>query len=107
VDLHFIESPVFSEQIDDLLIPEEQRQLQLHLLGQPDRGDIIKGSGGMRKLRWAGSGKGKRGGIRVIYYLWHRNTAFMFAAYPKNQQTDLSPAQLKVLKNMLEEYIHE
>jgi hypothetical protein len=55
----------------------------------------------------AGSGRGKRGGIRVIYYLWHRNTAFMLAAYPKNQQTDLSPAQLKVLKNLLEEYTHE
>ena len=61
----------------------------------------------MRKLRWAGSGRGKRGGIRVIYYLWHRNTAFMLAAYQKNQQTDMSPAQLKVLKNLLEEYTHE
>lgn len=107
MDLHFIESPVFSEQIDDLLTPEEQRQLQLYLLEQPDRGDVIKGSGGMRKLRWAGSGRGKRGGIRVIYYLWHKDTAFMLAAYPKNQQTDLSPAQLKLLKNLLEEYTDE
>lgn len=78
--LQFIESPVYSEQIDDLLSAEEHRQLQMHLLEQPDRGDVIKGSGGLRKLRWAGSGRGKRGGIRIIYYLWRGDRAFLLFA---------------------------
>lgn len=105
--LQFIESPVYSEQIDALLSAEEHRQLQLHLLAQPDRGDLVKGSGGLRKLRWAGSGRGKRGGLRVIYYLWRGDTAFLLLAYPKNQQEDLTPAQAKILKNLIESYTHE
>jgi hypothetical protein len=107
VNLTFIESPVYSDQIEDLLSAEDHRQLQMHLLEQPDRGDFIKGSGGLRKLRWAGSGRGKRGGIRVIYYLWHGDTAFLLFAYPKNQQEDLTPAQAKLLKNLIELYTNE
>ena len=107
VTLQFIESPVYSEQIDELLSAEDHRQLQLHLLEQPDRGDLIKGSGGLRKLRWAGSGRGKRGGIRVIYYLWRGDTAFMLLAYPKNQQENLTPTQARLLKNLIESYTNE
>ena len=107
VILQFIESPVYSQQIDDLLSPEDHRQLQISLLQRPDQGDLIKGSGGLRKLRWVGSGRGKRGGIRVIYYLWHGDTAFMLTAYPKNKQTDLTPAQLRALKQLIEEYTNE
>jgi hypothetical protein len=105
--LHFIELPVFSEQIDNLLSAEEQRQLQLSLLQQPDRGDLIPASGGLRKLRWAGSGRGKRGGIRVIYYLWRGDTAFMLTAYPKNKQSDLSPTQLRQLRELIGIYTNE
>ncbi|MBC8127519.1 MAG: type II toxin-antitoxin system RelE/ParE family toxin [Gloeobacteraceae cyanobacterium ES-bin-144] len=105
--LQFIESPVYSEQIDNLLSAEDHRQLQLHLLEQPDRGDVIKGSGGLRKLRWAGAGRGKRGGIRVIYYLWRGDTVFLIFAYPKNQQENLTPAQTKLLKNLIESYTNE
>lgn len=79
----------------------------MHLLDQPDRGDVIKGSGGLRKLRWAGSGRGKRGGIRVIYYLWHGDTAFLLFAYAKNQQEALTPVQAKLLKNLIEFYTNE
>ena len=107
VILQFIESPVYSQQIDDLLSPEDHRQLQISLLQRPDQGDLIKGSGGLRKLRWAGSGHGKRGGIRIIYYLWHGDTAFMLTAYPKNKQTDLTHTQLRVLKELIEEYTNE
>ena len=107
VNLQFIESPVYSGQIDDLLSAEDHRQLQMHLLEQPDRGDVIKGSGGLRKLRWAGSGRGKRGGIRVIYYLCRGDTAFLLFAYPKNQQEDLTPAQVKLLNNLIEYYTNE
>ena len=68
---------------------------------------MIKGSGGMRKLRWTGSGKGKRGGIRVIYYLWNNDTAFMLFAYPKNKQADLTTAQTRVLRELIESYTNE
>lgn len=105
--LQFIESPVYSEQIDDLLGAEDHRRLQLHLLERPDRGDLIKGTGGLRKIRWAGSGRGKRGGIRVVYYLWHGDTAFMLFAYPKNKQENLTPAQAKLLKDLIESYTNE
>ncbi len=105
--LHFIESPVFSDQIDGLLSAEEQHRLQLTLLEQPEQGDLIPRSGGLRKLRFAGSGRGKRGGIRVIYYLWHQDTAFMLLAYPKNKQTNLTPPQLKLLKNLIQDYTNE
>ena len=107
VNLQFIESPVYSDQIDDLLSEGDHRQLQMHLLERPDRGDVIKGSGGLRKLRWAGSGRGKRGGIRVIYYLWRGDTAFLLFAYPKNQQEGLTPVQAKLLKNLIEYYTNE
>jgi hypothetical protein len=104
VTLQFIESPVYSDEIDGLLSAEDHRQLQEHLLERPDRGDVIKGSGGLRKLRWAGSGRGKRGGIRVIYYYWRGDTAFMLFAYPKNKQADLSPSQAKLLRELIESY---
>lgn len=81
--------------------------MQLHLLEQPDRGDLIKGSGGLRKLRWACSGRGKRGGIRIIYYLWQRNTAFLLFAYPKNRQEDLTPAQAALLGHLIKSYTNE
>ena len=102
--LQFIETPIYSEQVDRLLSAEDQRLIQWHLLEHPTRGDLIKGSGGLRKIRWAGSGRGKRGGIRVIYYLWHEHTAYMLFAYPKNKQEDLTADQLKVLRQLIELY---
>ena len=104
VKLLFIESPVYSEQIDGLLSGEDHRQLQLYILEQPERGDLIRGSGGLRKLRWAGSGRGKRGGIRVVYYLWRGDTVFMLFAYPKNKQVDLTPSQARLLRDLIEAY---
>ena len=72
-------------------------------MGNPERGDLIRGSGGLRKIRWAGSGRGKRGGLRVIYY-WHvpGSTILFLLAYPKNEKEDLTPAQLKVLKSIIQ-----
>lgn len=107
VILHFVESPIFSQQIGDLLSDEDQRKLQLFLLRQPKGGDLIKGSGGLRKLRWAAAGQGKRGGIRVIYYLWREDTTFMLMAYSKRKQEDLTPSQLKVLKELIRSYTNE
>jgi mRNA-degrading endonuclease RelE of RelBE toxin-antitoxin system len=72
------------------------------LAARPDTGKVIKGSGGMRKLRWAGSGRGKRGGLRVIYY-WRvaEDRISMLLVYPKNEMDDLTADQLKQLKNQM------
>jgi hypothetical protein len=70
----------------------------------PDAGKIISGSGGLRKIRWSISGHGKRGGIRVIYY-WFASLdrILMLFVYSKNEQDDLTPKQLKMLKKIVEE----
>jgi mRNA-degrading endonuclease RelE of RelBE toxin-antitoxin system len=105
--LRFIESPVYSSQIDELLSSDEHRMLQLSILEQPESGDVIRGSGGLRKPRLSVTGSGKRGGIRVIYYLHHRDTVYLLFAYRKNRQEDLTGHQLKLLKQLIEHYTHE
>lgn len=65
----FIESPVFSSFLPDYLTDDEYSALQEHLCEHPEAGDLIRGSGGVRKIRWARAGSGKSGGIRVCYYV--------------------------------------
>ncbi|MEE8114571.1 MAG: hypothetical protein V3T23_09465 [Nitrososphaerales archaeon] len=67
-----METPIFTREIHDLFPDDDYRYLQFELLLPPEAGAIIPGSGGLRKVRWGSVGKGKRGGVRVIYY-W--NTA--------------------------------
>jgi mRNA-degrading endonuclease RelE of RelBE toxin-antitoxin system len=99
-----IETSVFSRQIDRLLSPGSYRELQNNLVDDPKRGPVIPGTGGLRKLRWQIGGRGKSGGIRVIYY-WvvDRHTILMLLAYPKSAQDDLTPAQKRRLKQLVEE----
>lgn len=68
-----IETSVFTRQVQKLLNDEEYQELQLALAEGPDLGVIIGGSGGLRKVRWSRQGRGKRGGVRVIYYQWVQN----------------------------------
>jgi len=76
--------------------------LQVHLAGHPDAGKVIPGSGGIRKIRWAGSGRGKRGGLRVIYYWWvAADRISMLLVYPKNEQDNLSVDEVKQLRKAL------
>ena len=102
--MEFIETNVFSRMIGRFLSEEEFRQLQLALIIQPGIGQIIPGSGGLRKLRWFSQGKGKRGGLRVIYY-WYNldNQICLLYAYKKSHQKDLTNDQIKTLKKLLEE----
>lgn len=99
----FRKTSIFTRQITGLLSDDELNALQWALMADPESGDLIRGSGGLRKLRWAGSGRGKRGGLRVIYY-WHvsGSTILLLLAYPKNEQDNLTPAQLKFLKSIIE-----
>jgi hypothetical protein len=102
--MRFVETSVFTAQIVDALHDDSYRQLQVALLLRPEQGALIRGSGGLRKIRWSASGQGKRGGIRVIYF-WHAGdeTFYMLFAYPKNVQGDLSPGQLRTLRRLVEQ----
>ena len=99
-----VETSVFTRQLRALLPDEEYRKLQAALVGKPTLGPLIRGSGGLRKLRWALPGRGKRGGVRVIYF-WaaRQDQLFMLLMYPKSDQDDLSPSHLKLLRKLVEE----
>ena len=102
--MRFVETSVFTTQVKDLLDDNEYRALQSALLLRPEQGALIRGSGGLRKVRWGAKGAGKRGGIRVIYY-WDQETAafYMLFAYPKTVQDDLTPKQLRILRRIVSE----
>lgn len=89
-----VESSLFERHVYAYLSEESYAELQWHLINTPDAGDIIRGSGGVRKLRWAAKGKGKRGGIRVIYY-WQnsRGEIWLLTLYAKND-ADALPTEL-------------
>jgi len=98
----FVETPIFTRRVQEYLDDEDYGQMQAFLTQRPEAGKLIKGTGGMRKLRWAGSGRGKRGGLRVIYYWWvARDRISLLMVYPKKEQDDLTPDQVKQLKNQL------
>jgi hypothetical protein len=101
-----IETTIFTRQVQALLTDSEYRLLQETLVSRPGTGAVIVGSGGLRKVRRGIGGKGKRGGVRVIYY-WavRQEQLLMLFIYPKSERDDLSPDQLKTLrKTIAEEY---
>jgi len=100
----FVELPAFSRYRQDYLNDEALRALQSALLANPEIGDVIEGTGGLRKMRQADlrRGKGKRGGLRIIYFWWEAGRQFwLFTLYDKNELNDLSPTERKALKDML------
>jgi mRNA-degrading endonuclease RelE of RelBE toxin-antitoxin system len=104
--MSFIETPIFTKLVVELLSDESYAELQQMLIFRPEAGDVIPRSGGLRKLRWRTAGHGKRGGLRVIYYWDKPNDRFyMVFLYKKNQQADLTPTQIRILKGLVEEYL--
>jgi hypothetical protein len=102
MELIFTELPIFTEVINKLLSHEEYRVIQLELLKNPRKGDVIKGTGGARKIRAGLQNKGKRGGIRVVYYFQDANDKVWFlAAYAKKDQADISPDDKKGLAYLI------
>lgn len=102
----FVELPAFARFRADYLDDEGLRALQTVLLENPEAGDVIEGTGGLRKLRRADPrrGKGKRGGLRVIYFWWDgRRQFWLFTLYDKNEMDDLSAKEKKLLKDMLKQ----
>jgi hypothetical protein len=102
--VRFVETPVFTSSVTRWLDDESYRQLQLALMLRPEQGPVIPHSGGLRKVRWARAGGGKRGGFRIIYYWAPKQAAFyMLFVYAKNAQGDLTPAQAKTLGRVVRE----
>ena len=102
--MRFVETPVFTSRLGALLDDESYRALQLALALRPEQGTLIRGSRGLRKLRWGATGRGKRGGLRVIYH-WNarEDAAYMLFVYAKNEQGDLTAAQVKALSRLVRE----
>ena len=98
----FLETPVFTRQLRELVDDDHYRELQSILVTHPDAGDLIPRSGGLRKIRVAASGRGKSGDARVIYY-WvvGKDQIYMLLAYAKNVQDDLTQEQLKALRTLI------
>jgi mRNA-degrading endonuclease RelE of RelBE toxin-antitoxin system len=102
--MRFVETPVFTRVIQRYLDDERYRHLQIALMLRPEQGPIIRGSGGLRKVRWSVAGGGKRGGLRIIYYWAPRERAFyMLYAYTKAEQGDVTPTQTRVLGRLVRE----
>jgi hypothetical protein len=101
--MQFIETSIFTRQVTALLTDDKYSQLQVALSAHPDAGAIIPNSGGLRKIRWSMSGRGKRGGVRAIYY-WvvTEDQILMLFMYTKSEKDDLTSQQLKVLRGIVE-----
>lgn len=102
--LHFIETSFFTQQIQQLLSDDEYLHLQLYLTSYPTQGDVIQGTGGVRKLRWKRNNQSKRDGIRVIYFFVDTQGRFyMLLAYPKAHKTDLTEQEKQQLRKLTQQ----
>jgi hypothetical protein len=100
----FIETLTFTRMVLALLRDDEYRELQVELMEDPERGDLIAGGGGIRKLRFGTQGRGKSGGVRVIYY-WMKDDhqIFMLVMYPKSVKDNLTDKETALLRDLVKE----
>lgn len=99
----FIETRLFTRLVAEYLSDDEYAALQHALVARPEAGALIPGSGGLRKLRWGQPGRGKRGGLRVIYYSQvHRGVIWMLTVYPKNVRENLSVSVLRKVREEID-----
>jgi hypothetical protein len=103
-NMEFIETPTFTRLLTDLLSDDEYRALQNVLVENPERGDILKGGGGIRKLRHALPDRGKSGGVRAIYY-WIKDDhqIYMLLIYPKSKKDNLTDQETALLRELVKE----
>jgi len=97
----FVESKVFSKYIDDYLSDDEYSELQRHLVAHPEAGVLVRQSGGVRKLRWKAAGKGKSGGIRIIYYIRDGSSIWLLTVYSKSEESNIPGHMLKKIKEAM------
>ena len=103
--MEFIEAPAFTRYLSSYLNDDEYRELQNRLAAGPELGDVMPGTGGFRKLRWADPrrGKGRRGGLRVIYYYFPgEQQIWLMTLYGKDEAADLTAKERQALKNVIE-----
>lgn len=101
--LTFVETRLFSSLVQQYLSDDEYSALQREVMANPEAGDVIRGSGGVRKLRWGVAGRGKRGGLRIIYYLRTRQgEVWMLTLYAKNEAESIPGHVLKRIKDEID-----
>ena len=101
----FIEAPAFTRDLWDYLDEEQYHLLQIELAKNPEAGEVMPGTGGFRKLRWADQrrGKGRRGGLRIIYYYFLSDQQiWLVTLYDKDEAADLTPKQKQILRSSIE-----
>lgn len=99
----FVETRLFTRLVSEYLSDQEYAQLQNELIANPKAGAVIKGSGGVRKIRWAAQGRGKRGGYRVIYFVRSsKGVIWMLTMYPKNVKDSIPGHILKQIREEIE-----
>ena len=100
----FIETPLFTRALDRYLDDDEYCELQAHLNKHPDSGKLVPGSRGVRKLRWAAEGRGKRGGLRVVYYLrLAHGQIWMLTLYGKSARENIPAHVLKAMREAIDD----
>ena len=108
--IEFIETSIFTRQIKAVATDDELKALQVELIAQPEKGDLIQGTGGLRKVRMATGQQGKSGSARVIYFLATAEVIYLVLAYAKNEKESLTAAEkaeLKKLTQLLKGEHHE
>ena len=101
--ISFVETRLFTRLVQEYLSDDEYSKLQEALLSNPEAGDVIPGSGGVRKLRWGLAGRGKRGGVRILYFLRTRQgQIWMLTLYAKNVTENISARVLKQIKDEID-----
>ena len=108
--IEFIETSIFTRQIKTIATDDELKALQVELIAQPEKGDLIQGTGGLRKIRMATGQQGKSGSARVIYFLASAEVIYLVLAYAKNEKESLTAAEkadLKKLTQLLKGEHHE
>lgn len=103
--MEFLETPVFTRHVHSYLSDNEYRRLQHFLAERPEAGDVMPGTGGFRKIRWGDErrGKGRRGGLRIIYYwLAGDQQIWLFTLFGKNEAADLTPAEKRQLRTAID-----
>jgi hypothetical protein len=103
--MEFVEAPAFTRNLRGYFNDDDYRELQTALAANPELGDLMPGTGGFRKMRWADArrGKGRRGGLRIIYYYFPSDyQIWLMTLYDKGEAADLTAAEKKMLKRAIE-----
>ncbi len=101
--LTVIETPTYSRKAEALLNEDEREEFAVFISQNPSAGSVVRGSGGVRKIRWARTGSGKRGGVRVIYYnQLHHEEVWLLTLYAKTERSTIPADELRLIREAIE-----